>query len=130
MALLAYGVKFRLIVQHLLRRVRDLLQLSHERALRNISVPLVAQLPPPRALATYALGATLVRRTTVFAVELTQRGLTVRASKKLVAHAADVVEGVHAVAVPGAPVRAVNAERLLAVWPTVSPPAAALTVLA
>ena len=66
----------------------------------------------------------------MFAIELALRNLAVRAAEVLVARAADVVETLHAVAVPGAPMRAIGAKRVMAVGSTESAGAGAFSVCA
>jgi hypothetical protein len=66
----------------------------------------------------------------VFAIELALCNLAVRAAEVLVARAADVVESLHAVAVTGAPMRAISAKRGLAVGSTESASAGAFSVCA
>jgi len=99
-ALFANGVELLLCVEHLLRRVRNLVELRHERLHRNFLVPDVAELPAPRAHTTYTLGAVAVWDAAVFAVKLTLSGFAVRSCVVFIAGAAHVLERLDAVAVP------------------------------
>ena len=83
MALFANGVELLLCVEHLLRRVRNLVELRHERLHRNFLVPDVAELPAPRAHTTYTLGAVAVWDPAVFAVKLTLSGFAAYQSNDL-----------------------------------------------